>query len=202
MKTKRVISALCGVAMLLTGFGLTSTTAVADGGTSDQPTASQSAGGGDNQSQDQGITSGKSASDITINDNLTEDKAYVSKIKQVEVQDGTAPFDKDDARGDDSGKNNGVVRSFDSVVYNYEIAATPDDDMQYYKNARMGIKFILPYDKNYVTFDETSMLWGDTTPGYEKKVTTDTYNGQPAQVLTMYRKGEPTSQASTVVPGT
>lgn len=25
MKTKRVISALCGVAMLLTGFGLTST---------------------------------------------------------------------------------------------------------------------------------------------------------------------------------
>lgn len=46
MKTKRVISALCGVAMLLTGFGLTSTTAVADGETSDQPTASQSAGGG------------------------------------------------------------------------------------------------------------------------------------------------------------
>lgn len=52
MKTKRVISALCGVAMLLTGFGLTSTTAVADGETPDQPTASQSAGGGDNQAQD------------------------------------------------------------------------------------------------------------------------------------------------------
>lgn len=81
MKTKRVISALCGVAMLLTGFGLTSTTAVADGETPDQPTASQSAGGGDNQSADPGITSGKTASDITINDNLTEDKAYVSKIK-------------------------------------------------------------------------------------------------------------------------
>lgn len=202
MKTKRVISALCGVAMLLTGFGLTSTTAVADGETSDQPTASQSAGGGDNQSADTGIKPSQAASDITINDNLTEDRAYVSKIKQVEVQDGTAPFDKDNDRGDDSGKNNGIVRSFDSVVYNYEIAATPDDDMQYYKNARMGIKFILPYDKNYVTFDEASMLWGDTTPGYEKKVTTETYNGQPAQVLTMYRKGEPTSQASTVVPGT
>lgn len=202
MKTKRVISALCGFAMLLTGFGLTSTTAVADGETSDQPTASQSAGGSDNQAPDPGITSGKSASDITINDELTEDKAYVSKIKQVEVHDGTAPFDKDNERGDDSGKDNGIVRSFDSVVYNYEIAATPDDDMQYYKNARMGIKFILLYDKNYVTFDEASMLWGDTTPGYEKKVTTETYNGQPAQVLTMYRKGEPTSQASTVVPGT
>lgn len=120
----------------------------------------------------------------------------------MEVHDGTAPFDRDNARGNDSGDNNRIVRSFDNVVYNYEIAATPDDDMQYYKNARMGIKFILPYDKNYVTFDEASMLWGDTTPGYEKKVTTETYNGQPAQVLTMYRKGEPTSQASTVVPGT
>lgn len=202
MKTKRVISALCGVAMLLTGFGLTSTTAVAGEEKADQPVASQSAGGGDNQAQDPGIKPSQATPDITINDELTEDKAYVSKIKQVEVQDGTAPFDKDDARGDDSSKNNGIVRSFDSVVYNYEIAATPDDDMQYYKNARMGIKFILPYDKNYVTFDEASMLWGDTTPGYEKKVTTETYNGQPAQVLTMYRKGEPTSQASTVVPGT
>lgn len=116
MKTKRVISALCGVAMLLTGFGLTSTTAVAGEEKTDQPTASQSSGGGDNQSQDQGITSGKSASDITINDNLTEDKAYVSKIKQVEVHDGTVPFDKDNERGDDSGKDNGIVRSFDRVA--------------------------------------------------------------------------------------
>lgn len=201
MKGKRVISALCGFAMLLTGFGLTSTAAVADN-VSDQTVESQTAGGGDNQNSDTGIKPSQAAPDITINDNLTEDKAYVSKIKQVEVHDGTEPFDNDNNRGDDSNDHNQIVRSFDSVVYNYEIAATPDDDMQYYKNARMGIKFILPYDKNYVTFDEASMLWGDTTPGYEKKVTTETYNGQPAQVLTMYRKGEPTSQASTVVPGT
>ena len=233
MKGKRVISALCGFAMLLTGFGLTSTTAVADDGKLDQQVVTQDVGGGDNQQksgedattdsgdnepqgdssvkdktpedENQGITPFKSKSaapDITLNDELTEDKAYVSKIKQVEVHDGTAPFDKDNARGNDSGDNNRIVRSFDNVVYNYEIAATPDDDMQYYKNARMGIKFILPYDKNYVTFDKDSMLWGDTTPGYEKKVTQETYNGQPAQVLTMYRKGEPTQQASTVVPGT
>lgn len=226
MKGKRVISALCGFAMLLTGFGLTSTTAVADDKKLDQQVATQDVGGGDKQQKDttisgdnlsdtsskgkmldkQGITSkesqGNVAPDIFINDELTEDRAYVSKIKQVEVHDGTEPFDKDNARGNDSGDNNRIVRSFDNVVYNYEIAATPDDNMQYYKNARMGIKFILPYDKNYVTFDKDSMLWGDTTPGYEKKVTQETYNGQPAQVLTMYRKGEPTQQANTVVPGT
>lgn len=226
MKGKRVISALCGFAMLLTGFGLTSTTAVADDKKLDQQVATQDVGGGDKQQKDttisgdnlsdtsskgktldkQGITSeesqGNVVPDISINDELTEDKAYVSKIKQVEVHDGTAPFDKDNARGNDSGDNNRIVRSFDNVVYNYEIAVTPDDNIQYYKNARMGIKFILPYDKNYVTFDKDSMLWGDTTPGYEKKVTQETYNGQPAQVLTMYRKGEPTQQASTVVPGT
>lgn len=227
MKGKRVISALCGFAMLLTGFGLTSTTAVADDKKLDQQVATQDVGGGDKQQKDttisgdnlsdtsskgktqwheQGITSresqGNVAPDISINDELTEDKAYVSKIKQVEVHDGTEPFDKDNARGNDSGDDNRIVRSFDSVVYDYEIAATPDDNMQYYKNARMGIKFILPYDKNYVTFDQGSMLWGDTTPGYEKRVTQETYNGVPAQVLIMYRKGEPTQQSSTVVPGT
>lgn len=170
MKGKRVISALCGFAMLLTGFGLTSTTAVADDGKLDQQVVTQDVGGGDSQQksgegvttdsgdnepqgdssvkdktpedENPGITPFKSKSaapDITLNDELTEDKAYVSKIKQVEVHDGTAPFDKDNARGNDSGDNNRIVRSFDNVVYNYEIAATPDDDMQYYKNARMGI---------------------------------------------------------------
>lgn len=56
MKGKRVISALCGVAMLLTGFGLTSSTAVADGEISDQPTTSQSDGGGDKQQDSRGAT--------------------------------------------------------------------------------------------------------------------------------------------------
>lgn len=148
MKGKRVISALCGFAMLLTGFGLTSTTAVADDGKLDQQVVTQDVGGGDSQQksgegvttdsgdnepqgdssvkdktpedENPGITPFKSKSaapDITLNDELTEDKAYVSKIKQVEVHDGTAPFDKDNARGNDSGDNNRIVRSFDNVVY-------------------------------------------------------------------------------------
>lgn len=213
---KRVISALCGFAMLLTGVGLTSATAVADDKKLDQQITAQDVGG-DNQQKPlegsqggtppkdetfEGHSRGNVAPDITVNDELSEDKAYVSKINQVEVHDGTAPFDKDNTRGNDSGEDNRIVRSFDSVVYNYEIAATPDSNMQYYKNARMGIKFILPYDKNYVTFDQNSMLWGDTTPGYESSITQETYNGSPAQVLTMYRKGVPTQQANTVVPGT
>ena len=61
MKTKRVISALCGVAMLLTGFGLTSSTAVADDGKLDQQIATQDVGGGDKQQKsggEEGATAG------------------------------------------------------------------------------------------------------------------------------------------------
>lgn len=226
MKTKRVISALCGVAMLLTGFGLTSTTAVADGETSDQPTTSQSAGGGDKQQKSSGeegttagsgdsstqdtpkpgITSSSSGSqaapDVTIHDMLDTDSASVSKLKFTGWVTGTAPFDKDNERGDDSSSTNNIVRSFDTVTYDYDYTVTPDSTMDYYKRTRVGFRFELPYPSDNVTFDTDQMGWVDQTPGYQPKLTTETVNGVQTQVYTCYRLLEPTSNSPTVNPGT
>lgn len=222
MKTKRVISALCGVAMLLTGFGLTSTTAVADGETSDQPTTSQSAGGGDKQQKSSGeegttagsgdsstqdtpkpgITSSSSGSqaapDVTIHDMLDTDSASVSKLKFTGWVTGTAPFDKDNERGDDKDDNNAIVRSYDTVTYNYDYTLTPDDAMTYYRKARIGFRFELPYPADKVTFATDQMNWVDQTPGYTAKVTQE----GDRQVFTAYRLLTPTSNSPTVCPGT
>ena len=142
------------------------------------------------------------APDVSIHDMLDSDAAYISRLKLTGMTTGTAPFDADDARGDDSGPGNLIVRSFDTVAYNYDYTVTPDDTMAYYRRTRVGFRFELPYPKDKVTFDAEKMGWVDHTPGYEPKLTTETIDGTVTQVYTCYRLLEPTSQSPTVNPGT
>lgn len=157
-----------------------------------------------NQSDDASPQSdaGQAAPDVTIHDMLDTDSAFVSKLKLTGWTTGTAPFDKDNERGDDSGSNNNIVRSFDTVTYDYDYTVTPDSTMDYYKSTRVGFRFELPYPSDKVTFATDQMQWVDRTPGYEPKLTTETINGTPTQVYTCYRLLEPTSQTPTVNPGT
>ena len=141
------------------------------------------------------------APDVSIHDMLDSDAAYISRLKLTGMTTGTAPFDADDARGDDSGPGNLIVRSFDTVAYNYDYMVTPDDTMAYYRRARVGFRFELPYPKSMVTFDPDGMGWVDTTKGYEPKSTIETINGVETQVFTCYRLLEPTSSSPTTVPG-
>lgn len=158
----------------------------------------------DNQSDDTTPQTnvGQAAPDVTIHDMLDTDSATVSKLKLAGWTTGTAPFDKDNERGDDNGPNNNIVRSFDTVTYDYDYTVTPDSTMDYYKRTRVGFRFELPYPSNKVAFATDQMQWVDRTPGYEPKLTTETINGTPAQVYTCYRLLEPTSQTPTVNPGT
>lgn len=144
----------------------------------------------------------QAAPDVTIHDMLDTDSASVSKLKLTDRVTGTAPFDEDDERGDDSGVGNDVVRSFDTVTYDYDYTVTPDSTMDYYKRTRVGFRFELPYPADKVTFVVDQMNWVDHTPGYEPKLTTETINGVATQVYTAYRLLEPTSQTPTVNPGT
>lgn len=105
-------------------------------------------------------------------------------------------------RGDDKDENNDIVRSYDTVTYDYEYTLTPDSTMDYYRRTRVGFRFELPYPKDKVTFDAEKMGWVDHTPGYEPKLTTETIDGIVTQVYTCYRLLEPTSQSPTVNPGT
>lgn len=142
------------------------------------------------------------APDVSIHDMLDSDAAYISRLKLTGMTTGTAPFDADDARGDDSGPGNLIVRSFDTVAYNYDYTVTPDDTMAYYRRTRVGFRFELPYPKDKVAFDAEKMGWVDHTPGYEPKLTTETIDGTVTQVYICYRLLEPTSQSPTVNPGT
>lgn len=145
---------------------------------------------------------GQAAPDVTIHDMLDTDSAAVSRLRLIDRITGTAPFDADNERGDDKDGNNDIVRSYDTVTYDYEYTLTPDSTMDYYRRTRVGFRFELPYPKDKVTFDAEKMGWVDHTPGYEPKLTTETINGIVTQVYTCYRLLEPTSQSPTVNPGT
>lgn len=145
---------------------------------------------------------GQAAPDVTIHDMLDTDSTAVSRLRLTDRITGTAPFDKDNERGDDKDETNDIVRSYDTVTYDYEYTLTPDSTMDYYRRTRVGFRFELPYPKDKVTFDAEKMGWVDHTPGYEPKLTTETINGTVTQVYTCYRLLEPTSQSPTVNPGT
>lgn len=145
---------------------------------------------------------GQAAPDVTIHDMLDTDSAAVSRLRLTDRITGTAPFDKDNERGDDKDENNDIVRSYDTVTYDYEYTLTPDSTMDYYRRTRVGFRFELPYPADRVTFDAEKMGWVDHTPGYEPKLTTETIDGTVTQVYTCYRLLEPTSQSPTVNPGT
>lgn len=145
---------------------------------------------------------GQAAPDVTIHDMLDTDSAVVSRLRLTDRITGTAPFDKDNERGDDKDETNDIVRSYDTVTYDYEYTLTPDSTMDYYRRTRVGFRFELPYPADKVTFDAEKMGWVDHTPGYEPKLTTETIDGTVTQVYTCYRLLEPTSQSPTVNPGT
>lgn len=145
---------------------------------------------------------GQAAPDVTVHDMLDTDSAAVSRLRLTDRITGTAPFDKDNERGDDKDENNDIVRSYDTVTYDYEYTLTPDSTMDYYRRTRVGFRFELPYPADRVTFDAEKMGWVDHTPGYEPKLTTETIDGTVTQVYTCYRLLEPTSQSPTVNPGT
>lgn len=161
----------------------------------------QSGTGAPAQSAPQADT-GQAAPDVTVHDMLDTDSAAVSRLRLIDRITGTAPFDKDNERGDDKDENNDIVRSYDTVTYDYEYTLTPDSTMDYYRRTRVGFRFELPYPADKVTFDAEKMGWVDHTPGYEPKLTTETIDGTVTQVYTCYRLLEPTSQSPTVNPGT
>lgn len=161
----------------------------------------QSGTGAPAQSAPQADT-GQAAPDVTVHDMLDTDSAAVSRLRLADRITGTAPFDADNGRGDDKDENNDIVRSYDTVTYDYEYTLTPDSTMDYYRRTRVGFRFELPYPKDKVTFDAEKMGWVDHTPGYEPKLTTETIDGIVTQVYTCYRLLEPTSQSPTVNPGT
>ena len=155
--------------------------------------------------EDPALTQGSSSADVppaspdvVIKDSLDKDEASVTKIAVNQIVDGSAPFDKDDNRGDDSSDSNLRVRSFDRITYLLEVTATSDDAMTYYKNGRIGYKITLPVDKYKAVFNYGVMGWVDQTDGYAPTVVD---NPDGTQTMTVYKPLNPTDESPTVIPG-
>ncbi|MGE9975528.1 hypothetical protein ACQRAS_05860 [Coprococcus catus] len=136
---------------------------------------------------------------------LTEDKARVSGITVTGISDGVTPWDADDNPGNDSSASNKIVRTFDTVTYNFEVQMESYDSTSY-SEARVKLEFVLPLTAEQAVFDQTAMAWMDQTTGYAPVLTTETRNingtDTQCQVLTCYKYLLPSEGHQSVVPGT
>ena len=89
-----------------------------------------------------------------------EAEAYVSAFKVREQTDGVGPFDDDDEPGNDSGANNRIVRSFDSVNYLLEYTTELTDKSHPVTGTiRLIAEFTLPMDPSKARFDTQTLNW-------------------------------------------
>ncbi|MBQ6703017.1 MAG: LPXTG cell wall anchor domain-containing protein [Clostridia bacterium] len=107
----------------------------------------------------------------TIGDVLDGDYAYLYDVRLKEnasenryPSTGTAPFDADDAAGNDTGADNLIVRTYDTVSYTVEFYTAlrkevVDDHISGYKTGRIYFEFILPLSEEEAQFEVESMLW-------------------------------------------
>lgn len=125
-------------------------------------------------------------------ESLDSDDEYIEEFKVQEQTDGTAPFDGDNAQGNDSSATNRRVRTFDDITYMLSLTSAPYTDGTYYKNGYIHYKFVLPAKSSEAVFDTSAMSWmvsGNKNDDYNWKITKETINGQECQVLTcsMYK---------------
>lgn len=92
--------------------------------------------------------------------NTESDQCYVLAYEISKIIDGTAPFDADNAAGNDSGDENKVVRSFDTINYTLKYTTAIRDSSIYGVNeAYVKVRFVLPLSNREAVFDEATMNW-------------------------------------------
>ncbi|XCP84624.1 SdrD B-like domain-containing protein [Roseburia hominis] len=86
-------------------------------------------------------------------------KGYVDALNIKKIIDGSAPFDKTDNPGNDSGDSNKVVRSYDTIQYNLE--ATFGARQEGITETEVNVYFELTLEKSATAarFDVSKMLW-------------------------------------------
>lgn len=123
-------------------------------------------------------------------------EARVTKVQFGEITDGSAPWDADDAPGNDSGETNKIVRSFDTVNYSFNVEVASTDTQKAYTEAYVCVMFTLPLSSAQAEFDTAAMAWMENSGKYAYRVTE---NGN-SQMLVAYKHLE--NDGKTVVPGT
>lgn len=123
-------------------------------------------------------------------------EARVTSVKFGEITDGSAPWDDDNAPGNDSGADNKIVRSFDTVNYSFSVEVASTDTAKAYTEAYVCVMFTLPLSSAQAEFDTAAMAWMENSGKYAYRVTEE----GGTQTLVAYKHLE--NDGKTVVPGT
>ena len=117
---------------------------------------------------------------------LDGDFAYISNLS-VSSQDGNYPLDTDDARGNDSSFDNGILRTYDTATYTIKfqthLCEKLDANFIGYSEGRLHYEFVLPFSETEARFEADEMGWMEAYPGGAHTLTTETRNGKTIQVL-------------------
>ncbi len=133
------------------------------------------------------------------------DEAYVNEIKITGIKTGSAPFDTTGGQGNDTTADDMIVRTFDTVTYNFSANMKSWNASESYSEARVKLEFVLPLSEKEAVFDQTAMAWMDQTEEYKPELKTEKrmINGEEkvCQVLTCYKWLLPSAGNQSVVPG-
>lgn len=131
---------------------------------------------------------------------LTDDSAYVSEISITKYTTGTAPWDSNDAPGNDQSSDNMVVRTFDEITYNFKVEYLTYDSSETFDDARVKLEFVLPATADQAEFKQSAMGWMEEPVLTTEKRTIDGVETE-CQVLTCYKHLLPSEGHTSVVPG-
>ena len=108
--------------------------------------------------------------DSRVGEETSGDVAYISNASVEEVTDGTAAWDSSDDPGYDSGAKNGIVRTYDTVDYEFSIEnkVYSGSDYRAYMKGRVGFEFVLPGDSSQIMFNTDAMAWLNSKDGKYK----------------------------------
>ena len=75
---------------------------------------------------------------------MQPDEAYVNEIKITKRSTGTEPFDSTEGDGNDTTAADDIVRTYDTVSYQFEADMKSWDITKSYSEARVKLEFVLP----------------------------------------------------------
>ena len=122
--------------------------------------------------------------DSVIGQTVSDDVAYIREAGVTGTYDGTAEWDAQEGPGYDTGDQNKIVRTFDSVTTTVEItnACYQGTGFTHYEDGWVGFEFVLEGDYQKVEFFETAMPWLVSKQAKYKIFETEK-NGKKYQVM-------------------
>ena len=151
-----------------------------------------------------GATANRVLTVYTVNetiDELGDDQAFVKTANESGRSDGSSPWDGDDDPGDDSSDNNGIVRTYDTAMWNISYTTASHDIGTSYSNAWIKFEFDIPYDSTEVAFDTDAMSWMSTDPQHKWSISATSLGGKSMQTLTCWKRLTNQGSSTSAVPG-